>query len=224
MRPPTIEEETCSFCLPLDAGVWVEGRAIPYTLRDLERGQRVLCYDSRGRSIRYAEVLEKRVDFGEVPRVGAGLGAGAQLVMAASQAVQLARQREAVWAADLSPGRGGAVVHGAAAVPCVVEEAARQAEARGSARGWAHLAVRHPDGLSVLVGSSEAERVVDTGVLVERRQAQSARGTALRALSAQDGESSRGARSPSDGAAPGWDPEKGSGEGGLPAASQASAT
>ncbi|CAK0859833.1 unnamed protein product [Prorocentrum cordatum] len=65
MRPPTIE---CSFCLPLDAGVWVEGRTITYSLRDLGRGQRVLCYDSLGRSIRYVEVLEKRVGLPRNPK------------------------------------------------------------------------------------------------------------------------------------------------------------
>ncbi|CAK0876720.1 unnamed protein product [Prorocentrum cordatum] len=139
----------CSFCLPLDAGVWVEGRASTCALRDLERGQRVLCYDSLGRSIRYVEVLEKRADFGEVPCVGGGLGDRTQLGMTADQPVQLPSQREVVQAADLSLGKDSVVVH----------EVARQAEARG-ARGRAHLVVRHPDGRFVLV----ARRVMDVCV------------------------------------------------------------
>lgn len=189
----------CSFCLPLDASVWVEGRAGSCSLRDLERGQHVLCYDSLGRSIRYAEVLEKQVDFRDVPCVSVGLHDGTQLAMTADQPVQLANQREVVRAADLSPGKDSVVVHRVTTVPVVVKEVAWQPEAWG-ARGRAYLAVRHSDRLFVLVAGAvtgpqrDESSVVDMGVLAARRQAVSTRGASLHVHSALEGASPRADR------------------------------
>ncbi|CAK0837916.1 unnamed protein product [Prorocentrum cordatum] len=182
-------------CLPSSASVWVEGRASACALRDLERGQRVLCYDSLGRSLRYAEVLEKRADLRAVPCISVGLHDGTRLAMAADQPVRLANQREVVRAEDLSPGKDSVFLHRAATVPVAVKEVVRQAEARG-ARGRIHLVVRHPDRLLVLVASSEAERVVDPAARAARRPAKSARGAFAHARSAQEGASTRGARPP----------------------------
>jgi len=143
----------CWGCLPLDASVAVEGRPDPCSLRDLERGQRVLCHDSLSQSVRYAEVLEKQVDVQEVPWVSVGLEDGTQLAMTADHPVQRANHREVVRAADLLPGRDSVVVHTVSTAPVIVKEVARQQEAQGTP-GLACLAVRSPDRNLVLVADT----------------------------------------------------------------------
>ncbi|CAK0880791.1 unnamed protein product [Prorocentrum cordatum] len=141
--------------LPLEASVWVEGQAGSCLLRDLEQGQRVLCYDSLGRSIRYAQVLEMHVKFLAAAWINVGLDDGTQLAMTADQPVQPADRREVVRAADLSPGVDRVVVHRVATAPVAVKEVSRQPEA-GSALGWAHLAVQQPERHMVLVAGPGA--------------------------------------------------------------------
>ncbi|CAK0836413.1 unnamed protein product [Prorocentrum cordatum] len=136
--------------LPLEASVGVEGQAGACLLRDLEQGQRVLCYDMLGRSTRYARVLEKRVQFLAAGWVSVVLDDGTQLAMHADQPVQPADRTEVVRAADLSPGVDRVVVHRVAAAPVAVKEVSRQPEA-GSTLGWVHLVVQQPDRHMVLV-------------------------------------------------------------------------
>jgi len=136
--------------LPLEASVWVEGQAGSCLLRDLGQGQRVLCYDTLGRSVRYAQVLEKQVKFLAAAWINVGLDDGTQLAMTVDQPVQTADGGEVVRAADLSPGVDHVVVHRVATAPVAVKEVSRQPEA-GSALGWAHLAVQQPERHMVLV-------------------------------------------------------------------------
>ncbi|CAK0870288.1 unnamed protein product [Prorocentrum cordatum] len=141
--------------LPLEASVWVEGQAGSCLLRDLGQGQRVLCYDTLGRSVRYAHVLEKQVKFLAAAWTNVGLDDGTQLAMTVDQPVQTADGGEVVRAADLSPGVDHVVVHRVATAPVAVKEVSRQPEA-GSALGWVHLAVRQPERHLVLVGGPGA--------------------------------------------------------------------
>ncbi|CAK0846287.1 unnamed protein product [Prorocentrum cordatum] len=172
-------------CLPLDAGVWVEGRAEPRALRDLEQGERVLCYDILGGSVRYAEVLEKQVDFREVPWVVVVLDDGTRLAMTADHPVQPANRREAVRAAELAPGSDRVVVHRVVTDPVRVREVSRLPAARERPRGRAYLAVRQPDRHLVLVAGEGAQRgaasmavcSADVGAVAERRHLVSVRGT-----------------------------------------------
>jgi len=149
-----------SGCLALDASVWVEGRAESCSVRDVERGQRVLCYDSLRQSITYAEVIEKRVDFVEVPWVDVGLDDGTRLTLTADHPVQRASQGGAIRAADLSPGRDSVVVHWIAAAAVAVKEVSRKPEAAGE-WGRANFALRPPARHLALVSGAGAEPQAD---------------------------------------------------------------
>jgi len=127
----------CLDWLPLDASVWVEGRASSCPLRDLERGQRVLCYDLLGRSIRYVEVVEKHTNVREVPWISVSLDDGTQDDVAAEQRVQLADQRDMARAPGPCPGRDGVVVQRpstlpAPALPAAGEAVSQQPGAQGA--------------------------------------------------------------------------------------------
>jgi hypothetical protein len=89
----------------------VEGQPLPQALKTLRSGQKVLCHDSISKGLRYAEILDVRVENGTAKWVDVVLEDGTNLQMTANHPVlpvagsqQGSDGTGAVRALDLCPG------------------------------------------------------------------------------------------------------------------------
>eukprot|EP00928_Gymnodinium_smaydae_P071697 TRINITY_DN55202_c0_g1_i1.p1 TRINITY_DN55202_c0_g1~~TRINITY_DN55202_c0_g1_i1.p1 ORF type:complete len:761 (+),score=65.70 TRINITY_DN55202_c0_g1_i1:32-2314(+) len=74
-------------CLPLGAGVWVEGHGLPQAVEAILPGQRILCYDRLAMCTKYVDVLEANVLEGQTSWVVVDLADGTSLTLTADHPV-----------------------------------------------------------------------------------------------------------------------------------------
>jgi len=145
-----------SGCLALDASVWVEGRAESCSVRDVERGQRVLCYDSLGDCVDYVSVEQLSQDSRSLDWVDVVLVDGTRLKMTKDHPVQLAggkgvQAQSVVPAACLQPGSHSIMVHGEGTRAVRVHSVSRVACPAEKPRGRAAVSVRQSARYSIFV-------------------------------------------------------------------------
>jgi len=90
-------------CLPADAVAWVENRPLPQSLSEIQRGQKVLCYDHIGQSARYVAVMDVSIETAAANWVNVELEDGSTLAMTEDHPCHKGT-RDIVLARDLEPG------------------------------------------------------------------------------------------------------------------------
>jgi len=153
-------------CLPPEAQTWVEGDAMPRPVARLSRGDRVLCFDRLGGSMKHTEVLQVKEAEGPTEWTSVTLADGAMLEVTADHPVHPAPAPGSEWgpygpslptapisASHLEPGRDSLLVLKVVPVP-VQSVACRKAE---SARRIS-VTLQQPERHAMFVASAGSAR------------------------------------------------------------------
>lgn len=143
-------------CFPASAAVWVSGETEPVLVGRLVPGQRVLCFDSLGGSVKYARVSEVKADSEAIEWVEVSLADGTALTVTSDHPMQPVGpngrhlRNAPVPASSLTPATDSVMVHRVATLPVAVQSVSLR-EARGEMRERVSVSVHQPDRYSILV-------------------------------------------------------------------------
>jgi len=144
-------------CLPATAVAWVENCPVPLPLKSLLPGQRVLCYDSIGRGLTYAEVTDSHPaeHSAAADWIVATLTNGTQLTMTADHPVTvsptaghpLEMRRQCLYAEELQADRDCLMVLEMASVPVasVTRMVVDAAAAPVAGNEWITVTIEQPE-------------------------------------------------------------------------------
>ncbi|CAK0890209.1 unnamed protein product [Prorocentrum cordatum] len=156
-------------CFQPSAAVWVSGEAEPVPVGRLVPGQRVLCFDSLGGSVKYAQVSEVLADAEALEWVEVALADGTTLTMTSDHPVQPLGQHgrhlreKPVPASSLVPLRDSVMVHRVATLPVAVHSVTRR-EATAAMRERVSVCVHQPDRYAILVVTGGGARASSMAV------------------------------------------------------------
>jgi len=159
-------------CLPLDAIVWVQDRAMPSRISDVQEGMRVLCYDHLARTIKYVPISEIHTKQGTVGWTQVTLKGGITLDMTSEHPVQpcsvndvqpcvSVRHVPPIKAADLTPNSDSLLV--LKVEPTPVEDI-RSSIKDGS---QVYITLEQPERHSIFVAGSHSNNEVFSAMAVE---------------------------------------------------------
>jgi len=157
MKQMPVCEASSGDCLPPDAVVWVEDKAMPMPLLAVQPGDKVMCYDRLSMCMKYAKVTSKKVQDSQVKWVTIALADGSSMLMTADHPVHRESEKEsrktfAIKAAKLRPGKDSIMV--LKMVPVLVEKVTSMVSKDSSTPlARVALSVQHEDRHSIFVGA-----------------------------------------------------------------------
>jgi len=157
MKQVAVCEASSGDCLPPDAVVWVEEKAMPMPLLDVQPGDKVMCYDRLSMCMKYAKVTSKKVQDSEVTWVTLVLADGSSMLMTADHPVHRdsgkeSQKKHAIKAAKLRPGKDSIMV--LKMVPIYVEKVLPMASKEPETpHTRVTLSVQHEERHSIFVGA-----------------------------------------------------------------------